>query len=507
METNKILYGFFVVCLLLGACAEDKGNYNYTLINEVTIDSILSTYSCEAGSRLYIKPDIKSLDETTADLSYSWSIKDTEVSTDKILDITLPPLDYGQQLAALTITDNVTKMQYRRTFLLEIVNPFNWGYYFLTRKDDGSTEMAYIQAVPGDGPVLKDVKYATGCGDYEFGNEPSQLVGSFGSLLGSYYWTITILTQEGNYPAIITDNATFTANSLITEESFSDQSAGYYFKPERNITTIQKEQYFVSEGKFLKYIMDSGTGLGKLYRPANHDREYYWSNPCFAGNGLAFCYVYDELTRKFYVIEPYKTSNPALGIYADANAFDKVVEIADNLEIKGELIYTSVANYATKLNAYSIDADGIHTYSFDKSGDGYSFLGETVLSFANLNEKPAFAVGNGIAANHWYINSGNVIYYSPIEAPQLNIWKELPSDLGLGTIEFIGFSARGSRMVVVLYDENSPEKRKGSVIFINVEDKKITHTFPHILHHCVDYGKFNAYDGAYPFTNNMGDEK
>ncbi len=117
METNKILYGFFVVCLLLGACAEDKGNYNYTLINEVTIDSILSTYSCEAGSRLYIKPDIKSLDETTADLSYSWSIKDTEVSTDKILDITLPPLDYGQQLAALTITDNVTKMQYRRTFL------------------------------------------------------------------------------------------------------------------------------------------------------------------------------------------------------------------------------------------------------------------------------------------------------------------------------------------------------------------------------------------------------
>lgn len=89
----------------------------------------------------------------------------------------------------------------------------------------------------------------------------------------------------------------------------------------------------------------------------------------------------------------------------------------------------------------------------------------------------------------------------------MNIWKELPSDLGLGTIEFIGFSARGSRMVVVLYDENSPEERKGSVIFINVEDKKITHTFPHILHHCVDYGKFNAYDGTFPFTNNMGDEK
>lgn len=507
MKTN-VLYSLGIICLLLGACAEDKGNYDYTPINEVTIDSILSTYSCEAGSRLYINPDIKSLDEATADLSYSWSIKDKEVSTDKILDITLPPLDYGQQLAALTITDNVTKMQYRRTFYLEIVNPFNWGYYFLTRKDDGSSEIAYIQAVPGDGPTLKDVKYATGCGDYEFGKEPSQLVGSFGSLLKSYYWTITILTQEGNYPAIITNNATFTASSLITEELFSDQSAGYRFKPERTLSTPRKDQYFMSEGRLIKYIKDSGTGQGRLYRPANHNKEYYWSNPYFAGNGLTFCWVYDELTHKYYVIEPYATSNPNEGIYADANALDKVVEIKNNVEIKGNIIYTSGVLYSkANLDVYSVDNNGIHIYNFDKESDGYSFLGESVVPCTGLSEKPAFAVGNGIAANHWYINSGNVIHYSPIEMPQLNVWKELPSDLGLGTIEYIGFSARDSRMVVVLYDENSPEERKGSVIFINVEDKKITHTFPHILYHCVDYGKFNAYDGAFPFTNDMGDEK
>lgn len=507
MKTNKIYMGLCAaICWLLFACAEDKGNYDYIQINEVTIDSIRASYSCEAGGRLYIKPDVRSLDESTADLSYSWTIKETEVSKDKILDVTLPPLDYGQQLAALTVTDNVTKMQYRQTFYLEIVNPFNWGYYFLTRKDDGSTEMAYIQATP-EGPTLEDVKYATGCGDYKFGNEPAQLVGSFGSLLGSYYWTITILTQEGNYPAINTNNATFTANSLITKELFSDQSAGYQFKPEQVITTIRSEQYFVSEGKFIKYIKDNSSGQGRLYRPANHDKDYYWSHPFFAGNGLNFCWVYDELTHKYYVIEPYTTSNPAAGIYADANALDKVVEIADNVEIKGNIIYTSGVLYTTKLDAYSIDAEGIHIYNFENKDNVYTLLSETLVPFNGTSEKPAFAVGDGIAANHWYINSGNVIHYSPIEGPQLNVWKELPSDLGLGTIEYIGFSARGSRMVVVLYDENSSEERKGSVVFIDVETKEITHTFPHILYHCVDYGKFNAYNGSFPFTNGMGDEK
>ena len=96
MKTDKILYVFFVACLLLvEACAEDKGNYDYIQINEVTIDSIRTLYSCEAGGHLYINPDIKSLDEATADLSYSWSIENKEISTDKILDIDLPPLDYN----------------------------------------------------------------------------------------------------------------------------------------------------------------------------------------------------------------------------------------------------------------------------------------------------------------------------------------------------------------------------------------------------------------------------
>lgn len=148
MKTDIILFGLWVVLgLSLGACSEDKGNYSYTEINEVTIERIASAYTCEAGGRLFIQPDVKSLDEAAADLSYLWTINANKVSEDEILDITLPPLGYGRQLAALTVFDNVTKMQYRKTFFVDVVNPFNWGYYFLTRKEDASTEIAYIHAV------------------------------------------------------------------------------------------------------------------------------------------------------------------------------------------------------------------------------------------------------------------------------------------------------------------------------------------------------------------------
>ena len=494
MKTNKIYMGLCAaICWLLSACAEDKGNYNYIQINEVTIDNIRASYSCEAGGRLYISPDIKSLDEATADLSYSWSIKNEEISTDKILDVTLPPLDYGEQLAALTVTDNVTKMQYRKTFNLNIVNSFNWGYYFLTRKDDGSTEMAYIQATQDVEPTMEDVKYATGCGDYEFGNEPSQLLASLTYInsLRTHYWTFTILTQEGNYRAINTNNATFTASSLVTEESFSDQSAGYQFKPTQAVSSPDGSLYFISESKFIKYVKAKNEEIGLLYRPAKYDKEYKWSHAGFPARYPNFCWIYDELTHKYYVIMANTTSDPATGVYADENAYDKVVEIVDNVEIKGDIIYTSVSDFA-RFDAYSIDAEGIHSYTFDYDRTNYNFLKEAVVPFDGASKRLAFVIGVGRAANHWYVGSGNLIHYSSIEESRLNVWKELPSDLGLGTIEKIGFSARGDRMVVVLYDENSPEERKGSVIFIDTDTKEITHKFPHILHHCVDYGGCNS---------------
>ncbi len=482
--------------LLTWSCAEDDGNYNYKSINSVAIGPI-DNQLCEAGAHLAITPDLTILDDGSINLAYSWTVGTNEVSTERNLDIDLPVLSYGGHLCALTIKDIDTGMQYRRTFTLTITNPFNYGYYFLTRKDDGSTEMAYIQAKEEDDSDVGDVKYAVGVAEYPFGDEPKQIIGEYGytSDYSATRWRLTFITQKGETPVIITDNSTFLPTSLVTESSFIDQDKGYAFEPDATVVSMQSSvgQFFISNGQFIRYAN------GKLYRPARHLQKYYWSHPVMGDRGVAFAWVYDELSRRCYVLQAYTSDIPELGIIADSYAYDNVIEPAGNQEIKGSVIYAS-DKYSDvhSFNVYAADTDEIRIYNYScKTASDAAFVNETLLPFPGSNENMAITVGStGLANNIFYVNSGNEIYSSPTVLPKLAPFLTVPSDLG--NIEKIGLSALGNRMVVVLYDENSTEERKGSVVFVDVETKRITHTFPHILHHCVSYW------GANESTSLMG---
>ena len=199
MKRTTLLYSTILsLGLLMGACAEDDGNYDYTPINSVTIEGLEEDLLVEAGSRLQLTPVLNITDESSINLSYEWTIGETVVSNERNLDIALPPLDYGEHLCALTIRDLDNGMQYRMTFSLTITNPFNYGYYFLTRMDDGSTEMAYIPANSEDASTAEDVMYATGVGEYPFGKEPAQIYGGYTYVNGTSCWQMTFLTNEGD---------------------------------------------------------------------------------------------------------------------------------------------------------------------------------------------------------------------------------------------------------------------------------------------------------------------
>lgn len=470
--------------LLIGACAEDNGNYNYKSINKVTIATIDDQF-CEAGAHLTITPDLTIFDESSINLTYSWTIGTKEVSTERNLDIDLPALSYdNKHICALTIKDKDTGMQYRQTFTLTVANPFNYGYYFLTRKNDGSTEMAYIQSKKTDDSTIDDVKYTTGVAEYPFGNEPKQIYGVYGTENKIDRWQFTFITQEGENPVIITDNNTFIPTSLVTRDNFIEQDKGYIFKPETTITSSNKDvgQFFISNGQFIRYAN------GKLYRPSRHLQEYYWSNPVIGDRGAKFAWVYDELTKRYYTLQAYTSDIPEEGIIADSYAYDNVIEPTNNQEIKGNIIFSedklNGSNHS--MNVYIADTEGIKIYNFKRTWDKQdpAFVSETLLPLSGTNEKTTITSGiRGLSNSIFYVNGGNEIYSSPIILPKLTPFITIPSDLG--NIEKMGLSALGNRLIVVLYDENSTEERKGSVVFVDIATKKITHTFPHILHHCV----------------------
>ena len=51
------------IVVIWSACSEDKGNYDYAALNEVSIDSIGTSYMREAGADIYINPGVRSLNE------------------------------------------------------------------------------------------------------------------------------------------------------------------------------------------------------------------------------------------------------------------------------------------------------------------------------------------------------------------------------------------------------------------------------------------------------------
>ena len=58
MKKIDVLYGLFIA-LLLPACYDDLGNYDYHEINELEVDSIRSLYNVDIDDSLCIYPMLK----------------------------------------------------------------------------------------------------------------------------------------------------------------------------------------------------------------------------------------------------------------------------------------------------------------------------------------------------------------------------------------------------------------------------------------------------------------
>ena len=97
-----ILQMIFLVTAIfgLGSCYDDKGNYDYTPIDEISVEGIQNSYSALVGGKLEISVNLIHSIENAGDehLAYSWNVTGEEVSTEKDLDVFLPPLPLGKKI-------------------------------------------------------------------------------------------------------------------------------------------------------------------------------------------------------------------------------------------------------------------------------------------------------------------------------------------------------------------------------------------------------------------------
>lgn len=143
-----------LLALLVGACYEDKGNYDYHPINEVELTFPADEYNLlSLVDVLKISPEIV----TKADESkfeYTWYLTAAYLSTDvdyglvvEIDTISLErnleyhiALDPGKYSLYYTLTNNETGIVYNKIITLNVTTQFSTGFYVL-KELDGNTDM------------------------------------------------------------------------------------------------------------------------------------------------------------------------------------------------------------------------------------------------------------------------------------------------------------------------------------------------------------------------------
>ena len=154
MKRISILWG---VLLLLAAvaCTEDKGNYDYVPLNELTLEGMLGEYEVEQDSTLAITMTItgkEGFSESDYDFVwYAWSETDEDaipdtLSYEKDLNVTISlPIDsYTLRFMA---TEKETGVYYSVHADLSVINSFSKGVVALSRIEGGDSDVTFINSV------------------------------------------------------------------------------------------------------------------------------------------------------------------------------------------------------------------------------------------------------------------------------------------------------------------------------------------------------------------------
>lgn len=160
---NKLylyIYTFIVCPMMLCACFDDKGSYDYHDINEITISGLQNKYQVYADvSTLKIEPEITTT-EGDRNLIYEWRAvqgysSSTLIGTERNLDyhVQLEPNNYTLYLR---VTDGETGVTSIKTAALEVGTPYMKGIMIVGQDAQNKTKLQML-SVGTDTTLIADV--------------------------------------------------------------------------------------------------------------------------------------------------------------------------------------------------------------------------------------------------------------------------------------------------------------------------------------------------------------
>lgn len=322
-----------VVVCCLSSCYEDKGNYDYKLMNDVTVNFTMEATEFVMGDVLKVEPQLAfSLGEETNKLAYSWSLNRRQISTDRNLNWMADEEGKYMDLR-LTVTDTETGVSYFYASSITVTSPYvNNAWVVLSEKEDGTAMLTYLRPttkiVPGengkedesvyDCAVTKDVYGISNAGS-SLGGEPISISQHFVSSwtedrpqdFTSWLW----LVQQGGQGTIDVSGSTYKTEGTLPS-MFIHGAYPQGFEPWRVYDMLYLSMAIGMDGKVYTRIKDSYKlfnnsyfmdELPLSYRQQPVDGTMIVRAPRFCDHGGTL--LYDKNSKRYFHITDYQSWN------------------------------------------------------------------------------------------------------------------------------------------------------------------------------------------------------
>ena len=127
-KIQLIIWSILVLCV--GACTEDKGDYDYRNLAEGTIGNVNGSYHVSVGDTLIIEPEIVFDLETKVGLKYEWSVElDSVFSREKNIEYIIH-LDAPEQMKwVLQVTDTLSGLTFMTQTMVRVSSLYSDGFH------------------------------------------------------------------------------------------------------------------------------------------------------------------------------------------------------------------------------------------------------------------------------------------------------------------------------------------------------------------------------------------
>ncbi len=155
---KNVIWLFALLLTLLG-CHEDKGNYDYSESNSISIDMGNTMYSATMDETINIEPVFTfSLDSNETGLTYEWRLENQFISDKRNLSFYVDTIMKGN--CYLRVLDTKTGITYLAYTIFDLTEKFNNQGWMILSEKDGESYLTYISEVSNasapDGFVYKE---------------------------------------------------------------------------------------------------------------------------------------------------------------------------------------------------------------------------------------------------------------------------------------------------------------------------------------------------------------